>query len=102
MGLDAAHVRWFTHDGPDDIDNGLALCALDHKLLERGALGLTAEGQVRVSETYTSRTEAGRKVYDVHDVQLQRRPRTPLPTAAHVAWHDREVFKGGPLGASTI
>ena len=28
VGLEAAHVRWFTHDGPDDLDNGLALCSL--------------------------------------------------------------------------
>jgi putative restriction endonuclease len=27
-GIDAAHVRWFTFDGPDDLDNGLALCVL--------------------------------------------------------------------------
>jgi putative restriction endonuclease len=38
VGLEAAHVRWFTHDGPDDLDNGLALCAVDHKLLDRGPL----------------------------------------------------------------
>jgi predicted restriction endonuclease len=36
-GLDAAHVRWFTFDGPDDLDNGLALCALHHKLFDLGA-----------------------------------------------------------------
>jgi hypothetical protein len=27
-GIDAAHVRWFTFDGPDELDNGLALCVL--------------------------------------------------------------------------
>ena len=67
VGLEAAHVRWFTHDGPDDLDNGLALCSLHHKLLDRGALGLTAAGRVLVSEAYTARTEAGRRVYDLHD-----------------------------------
>src|SRR5262249_52789049 len=28
VGLEAAHVRWFNYDGPDTLDNGLALCAL--------------------------------------------------------------------------
>jgi putative restriction endonuclease len=97
VGLEAAHVRWFTHDGPDDLDNGLALCALDHKLLDRGALGLTAEGRVRVSDAYTARTEAGRRVYDLYDTELRPRPGTPLPAAAHVTWHGHEVFKGASL-----
>src|SRR4051812_18612840 len=26
VGIEAAHVRWFNFDGPDDLDNGLALC----------------------------------------------------------------------------
>jgi putative restriction endonuclease len=46
VGLEAANVRWFTHGGPDGLDNGLALCALHHRLLDRGALGLTADGRV--------------------------------------------------------
>ena len=99
VGLEAAHVRWFTHDGPDELDNGLALCSLHHKLLDRGALGLTAAGRVLVSEAYTARTEAGRRVYDLHDRELRPRPGTPLPAAAHVAWHGREVFKGAALAA---
>ncbi len=49
VGLEAAHVRWFNLDGPDDLDNGLALCSLHHKLLDRGALGLDDEHRVVVS-----------------------------------------------------
>ncbi|KPI04056.1 hypothetical protein OK006_7188 [Actinobacteria bacterium OK006] len=36
VGLEAAHVRWWAFDGPDDIDNGLCLCSLHHKLFESG------------------------------------------------------------------
>ena len=28
VGIEAAHVRWFSFDGPDSLDNGLALCVL--------------------------------------------------------------------------
>ena len=28
VGVEAAHVRWFAFDGPDTLDNGLALCRL--------------------------------------------------------------------------
>lgn len=99
VGLEAAHVRWFTHGGPDDLENGLALCALHHRLFDRGALGLTAEGAVRVSEAYTARTEAGRRIYELHNAVLQPRPGTLMPAEVHVAWHSREVFKGSALAA---
>lgn len=29
-GIDAAHVRWFNFDGPDDLDNGAAVPATGH------------------------------------------------------------------------
>jgi len=32
VGLEAAHVRWCAFAGPDDVDNGLCLCSLHHKL----------------------------------------------------------------------
>ncbi len=39
VGLDAAHLRWWAFDGPDEVANALCLCTLHHKLLDRGALG---------------------------------------------------------------
>lgn len=99
VGLEAAHVRWFTYDGPDEPDNGLALCSLHHKLFDRGALGLDDELRVLVSTAFTARTAVGRAVYELHGHRLSPRPGTQLPAAAHVAWHAREVFKGVPLAA---
>ena len=99
VGLDAAHVRWFSYAGPDAPDNGLALCSLHHKLFDRGALGLDDDLRVRVSRSFTARTETGKAVYDLHGVVLRPRPGTALPAAEHVSWHDREVFKGEQLPA---
>lgn len=100
VGVEAAHVRWFTFDGPDTLDNGLALCVLHHKLFDLGALGLDQTLRVLVSVTFTARTPAGRAVYELHGRGLAPRPGTPLPAPAHVAWHTREVFKGQPLTAA--
>ena len=47
--MEAAHVRWHCYDGPDELANGLALCSLHHKALDRGALGLTEDGRVQIS-----------------------------------------------------
>jgi putative restriction endonuclease len=43
-------------DGPDALHTGLALCALHHKLIDRGALGLTDDCRVRISSSFTART----------------------------------------------
>lgn len=98
-GIDAAHVRWFNFDGPDDLDNGLALCALHHKLFDLGALGLDLNLRVLVSAVFTARTSAGRAVYELHGRLLCPRPGTITPSADHITWHTREVFKGKPLAA---
>jgi putative restriction endonuclease len=98
-GIEAAHVRWFSFGGPDDLDNGLALCVLHHKLFDLGVLGLSAALRVQVSAAFTARTSAGRAVYDLHGREMHPRPGTALPAGSHVSWHSREVFKGRPLAA---
>ena len=37
IALEAAHIMWHQAGGPDTENNGLALCSLHHKLLDRGA-----------------------------------------------------------------
>lgn len=102
VGLDAAHVRWFALDGPDELDNGLALCVLHHKLFDLGVLGLDRAHRIEVSAAFTARTSAGRLVYQLHGRELRAgRPGTTRPAEEHVTWHRREVFKGVPLPART-
>jgi putative restriction endonuclease len=97
VGIEAAHVRWFTLGGPDDLDNGLALCSLHHKLFDRGMLGLDDDLAVVVSRRFSARTPQGRALYDLHGRRLRPRPGTPLPAERHVAWHREQVFQGAAL-----
>ncbi|WP_349256583.1 phosphorothioated DNA-binding restriction endonuclease [Actinophytocola sp.] len=97
VGIEAAHIRWFNFDGPDDPDNGLALCSLHHKLFDRGALGLTADLCIQVSRSFSARTDAGRAVYELDRRTLRPRPGTTPPSPGHVDWHTREVFKSPAL-----
>ena len=97
VGIEAAHVRWFNFGGPDDLDNGLALCSLHHKLFDRGVLGLDLGDAVVVSSTFSARTDEGKRVYELHGRELRPRPGTKLPSDAHVSWHANEVFKGEAL-----
>ncbi len=46
--LEAAHIRWHQADGPDEVQNGLALCVFHHRALDRGVIGIKAERELVV------------------------------------------------------
>jgi putative restriction endonuclease len=96
IGLDAAHVRWRAFGGPDELANGLCLCALHHKLLDKGVLGLTPDRTISVSARFVGRTAMAREMV----LSLVGRPtREPQPgldhvEVEHIDWHNRQVFRG--------
>ncbi|MFD7495616.1 phosphorothioated DNA-binding restriction endonuclease [Streptomyces sp. NPDC059832] len=102
VGLEAAHVRWWAFDGPDDIDNGLCLCALHHKLFDKGALGVGEGHRILVSQQFVGRSPTARE----HVIALAGHPLIgpqsgSSPVAEHHrSWHTRQVFHGIPRPAS--
>src|ERR1019366_9264129 len=50
FGVEAAHIKWHQAGGPPTIPNGLALCLIHHKALDRGAITLTDEFNIEVSK----------------------------------------------------
>ncbi|MFF3484765.1 phosphorothioated DNA-binding restriction endonuclease [Streptomyces sp. NPDC002701] len=114
VGLEAAHVRWFAFDGPDDVDNGLCLCSLHHKLFDKGVLGIGdgpahpgtpvsgAGHRILVSQRFVGRGRAARE----YVTALAGRPLIgPQPGArpvaeAHRSWHTSQVFHGSPRPAA--
>jgi putative restriction endonuclease len=104
VGIEAAHVRWHSQDGPDEVANGLALCALHHVLLDLGVLGLTADRRICVSGLYVARSAAGKAVDALAGQPLlTARPGHPTVDVVYVNWHTVQVFKGShepaPAGA---
>ena len=96
VGLDAAHVRWWAFDGPDELDNTLCLCVLHHKLFDRGTIGVTAEHKVVVSRKFYGHAPASMDhvvALGGRDV-LRPQPGLPIPRDEHVAWHTEQVFQG--------
>jgi putative restriction endonuclease len=49
IGVDAAYIRWLAHGGPDEVPNGLALHALQHRLFNHGATTVREGLRVRVA-----------------------------------------------------
>ena len=104
FGLEAAHIRWHSHGGPDTIPNGLALCTFHHRAFDRGAIGLEpipGDGfALLVSRRLSGRSEALRQLVDARGRPL-RPPQEQefVPNLDFVAWHRKQVFQGEPRGA---
>lgn len=95
IGLEAAHIRWRQADGPDDVTNGLALCSLHHKMLDKGAIHVSVEMRLHVAESVHGSAPHIDRLRDRHGRRIhtpQRQKYTPRPD--HVTWHVCEVFRG--------
>lgn len=101
VGLDAAHVRWWAADGPDELDNALALCVLHHKALDLGVLGIGPGGRVQVSQAFHGGSRAAEFVVRFAGGLISA-PQGGTPTLheRHRTWHEREVFRGPSRAAA--
>lgn len=99
IGIDAAHIHWFNHGGDDAPDNGMALCSLHHRLFDYGAIGLTPDLTVTVSEEFQSVTATGRAVRALHGTTLTIQPGVTPPAEKNIHWHRTQVFHGRPIQA---
>ncbi|MBW5481124.1 phosphorothioated DNA-binding restriction endonuclease [Streptomyces bambusae] len=104
VGLEAAHVRWWAFGGPDDVDNGLCLCSLHHKLFDKGVLGVGDGHRILVSQRFVGHSPAARE----HVIALAGRPLIgPQPgvhpvATHHRSWHTSQVFHGTPRPGSDL
>ena len=94
--IEAAHIKSHKVGGPDIEGNGIALCAIHHKLFDQGAFTLNSNRQILVSKKANGTVGLqefllhfeGKKITLPHKLEYQ-------PKASFVAWHVREVFKCG-------
>ena len=92
IGLETAHIKWHGAKGPDVVKNALSLCALHHRLFDKGAFTLSPTRQIVVTSQATG---AG------HEEALARFHSKPIalpacpgdaPDSIFAGWHNREVF----------
>ena len=102
VGLEAAHVRWFNIGGPDTVANGLCLCALHHKLLDKGAIGITPEHTLAVSGRFVGVGPVAETFVLALGGRELAKPQAGLPSldVDHIAWHTTQVFRPPARAAS--
>jgi len=95
IALEAAHIKWHQSGGPDTEVNGLALCALHHKLFDRGAFTLSEDLKIMVSDRVHGNEGFQEWLMRFHGKNLRSPQRTTyLPDQTFRKWHIKEVFKG--------
>ncbi len=99
LDLDAAHIKWHAHGGPDEVPNGLALCGFHHRALDRGAWGLRQSDSgwtIEVSPHLNGEGRTAAMLWDF-DKEPIRLPREAdlLPSLEFVDWHRTQVFRAG-------
>jgi putative restriction endonuclease len=95
LGLEAAHIRWHAAGGPDEPENGLALCSFHHVALDRGALTLAPDLRIQISQNVLGGDPAMEFLLLRHlgaGIRLPQRG-TPPPSEPYLHWHRREVFQ---------
>lgn len=94
LGLEAAHIMWHALGGPDHPTNGLLLCSIHHLALDRGAIGLTEDHRIIVSQHLHGGTQVGELFVKINGNFL-RQPIEPTasPAAEFIKWHWQQVFR---------
>lgn len=95
VAVEAAHIKWHQAGGPDREENGLALCAMHHKLFDRGVFTIDPERQLIVAEEAHGTNGFEEWLMRYHGKQISA-PINPdyQPRDSYIKWHFREVFRG--------
>jgi putative restriction endonuclease len=92
-GIDAAHVRWHSADGPDAVENGIALCKLHHWAFDKGILGIDESLQIQVADSFVAQVQGGLPLESLAGRPLAAPPRAGVGDE-FLAWHRSNVYLG--------
>jgi len=95
IALEAAHIRWKQHQGPCEVPNGLALCAIHHKAFDRGSIGLDENMRIVISEAVNGTSAVVQQLFWDYAEKVITLPQSKLnyPNEKFIEWHQTEVFK---------
>ncbi|MDF1665403.1 MAG: HNH endonuclease [Planctomycetota bacterium] len=94
IGLEAAHVRWACHKGPSTLNNGLCLCALHHKAFDKGAIGLSENLKVIVSQ-HLHGGEQVKALFLAYSGKALKGPQAGQDPVSldYQRWHFKNIFR---------
>ena len=90
--VQAAHIRPVEANGPDSVQNGLALSGTVHWMFDRGLLSLADNMEIMISRQINDRDSVDRLINKNLTALVPDDPRI-APHPAFLEWHRNEVFK---------
>lgn len=94
VGIEAAHIQWHTHGGPNKINNGIALCAQHHSLFDYGVLTITNDYKLMISSKIDGSQEHQKIFLNPNLVKIELPTFSEdRPSKDYLNWHYHEVFK---------
>jgi putative restriction endonuclease len=96
VGVEAAHIQWHQAGGPDEENNGLALCSMHHKLFDRGVFTIDHETRRFLVSDQANGNGGFEEWLMKYHGQSIRMPIAPdyQPKVSYLQWHFKEVFRG--------
>lgn len=91
--VDAAHIWPVQHNGPDTINNGIALCGTAHWMFDRGLVSLSDSFEILISRQVNDIDSVRAFVNKTGQAKLPRRP-ADWPHPRFLRWHRDNCFKG--------
>lgn len=93
-GIDAAHIQWHAHRGPDDVENGIALCKLHHWAFDKGILGIDERERICIADVFVTQCDGGLPIESLANQTLAVQPRTITIAGQFLEWHRTNVYLG--------
>lgn len=94
FGLDAAHIMWHASNGPDKIENGLALCKIHHFAFDMGVLGVNNDLKILLSDEFVGMDDGSQHNLETLSGLQIGKPKDAPPSSSFINWHLENVFLG--------
>lgn len=90
--VEAAHIKPVSANGPDSVNNGLALSGTIHWMFDRGLLTLNDNLEIVVSR-HVNDLESVERLLRPNRQALEPTDSAQLPRTDFLAWHRENIFK---------
>jgi len=101
LGLEAAHIKWHMAGGPDSEDNGIALCVFHHRLFDRGAIGISDDYKILISQYVHGGQQVTDTVVRFSGLKMELPLKgSKVPGGKYLNWHRKEVFRNPAINSA--
>jgi putative restriction endonuclease len=92
--LEAAHIKSFQNEGPNEVSNGILLRADFHKLFDKGYITVTTDYKLEVSPHLKIDFANGKTYYPLHGSPVNvPKSLNEVPNKEYIRWHNEKIYR---------